>query len=63
MTGQRDKLQWLTIAAISGVVALLVGCSPSERTYDDCILNHVKQGMSNQAVVTVRQACRNKYEK
>src|SRR5688572_8194000 len=54
-----QSVMWLglTLAALSPA-----GCAaPQPTTYEDCVLAHVKAGMSNEAVSTATEACRAKF--
>ena len=42
-------------------VVILAGCSNEPQNYDDCILQHVKAGMSELAVAQLIEACERKY--
>ena len=52
-------------SARAGVVAVLAvvlaGCNDEPKTYDDCILKHVKAGMDKVAVLAVTRSCREKF--
>lgn len=43
------------------VVGLVVSCSEEPEDYEDCILRHVKSGMTKGAVAAVASACREKF--
>ncbi len=43
-----------------GIAALCSGCNEPQN-YDDCILEYVKAGMTERAVMVVRDACREKF--
>lgn len=47
-----------------GLIALsfsLASCRREPRDFNDCVLEHVKSGMSDEAVLLVTQACRDKF--
>lgn len=43
------------------LLMLAASCNQVPKSYDDCILNYVKEGMDKSAVAAVRASCRSKF--
>jgi len=46
---------------IAGIFSLVISCSSEPKNFDDCILKHVKAGMSDSAANLLFRTCRNKF--
>lgn len=65
-TGSRVS-QYLVLASVAAaltaaaVVVIVLGAARGPRSYDDCILQNMRSGMSDRAVRLVDSACRSKF--
>lgn len=56
---KQSTIKHVLVSAI--LVALTGGCGGGPRSYDDCILQYVKAGMTSDAVGAVRGSCHAKF--
>jgi hypothetical protein len=56
---EKLKSNWKYIAAIAFVASLYFVFA--DKNYEDCILSHVKSGMSNDATYVIKDACKKKH--
>lgn len=60
MRGQIMNHVMVAIAAV-GFSIILSGCQQTPKDYDECILENVKSGMGESAVLAIQQSCALKY--